>query len=157
MNRSELVAIVDIVRAAWGRDDWRDDEQKTVRAWWRYLQDLEFNDVLATVDSLVVAGDRFPPTVGTVRRMTIDRTAPDGRPTATEAWRQATDRARAVETGVDWPDVHPMVAVTLAEAGYDGKGRLDERTFKSAWDAVTARVDQDRYAVSSPEPFGESR
>lgn len=151
MTRAELVRVVDIVTAAWNTH--ADDHNRTVRVWWRYLQDLEYGDVLNVVDRLVVTSN-WAPKVGEVRRRVLDGTEPSDAPTVTQAWAQAADRMRAVEQGTEWPPVHELVTAALRETGA-GPGRLDERSFRQTYERLLADHDESRLLPPLPEPFGD--
>lgn len=151
MTRAELVKIVDLVAAAWNQNHGDNERARTVRAWWRYLQDLHYGDVLNVVDRLVVLGG-WPPKVGEVRRKVLDTVEPYDAPTVHEAWAQAADRVRAVEQGTEWPMVHPLVLDALQR---HGGGRLDEVGFRRVYEQVLAEADEARLLPAMPEPFGE--
>lgn len=154
MTRKELVKIVDLVTAAWNLDRGKDEFARTVRAWWRYLHDLDYGDVLNVVDRLVVTS-QWPPKVGDVRRRTLDTTDPTDWPTPGEAWAQAQERIRSLEQGTEWVELHPHVAEAMRAAGLDGKGRADQRQFTEAYERVTAGAQESRLLPSMPEPFGD--
>lgn len=154
MNRKELVKVVDLVTAAWNLDHGKDEFARTVRAWWRYLHDLEYGDVLNVVDRLVVTTP-WPPKVGEVRRKVVDVTDPADWPAPGEAWAQTQERVRSLEQGTEWVDVHPYVAEAMRDAGIDGRGRADQRQFEQAYEQVTREAQESRLLPPMPEPFGD--
>lgn len=150
MTRTELVRIVDIVRAAWPAMD--GNHSATVRTWWRYLQDLEYADVLAEVDRRVVMGG-WPPRVGEVRRAAMIGSSASV--PAQQAWSMVLERLRAVETGTEWNELPDEVSEAMRACGFDGRSRPDERAFKAAYEQVVAEREERILAVRDPEPFGE--
>ncbi len=150
MTRAELVRIVDIVRAAWPAMD--GNHQATVRTWWRYLQDLDYKQVLAEIDRRVVMGG-WPPRVGEVRRATMIGSSPATG--SQQAWAMVLERLRAVETGTEWNELPEEVSEAMRACGFDGRSRPDERAFKAAYEQVVAEREERLLAVSDPEPFGE--
>jgi hypothetical protein len=150
VTRAELVRIVDIVRAAWPAMD--GNHQATVRTWWRYLQDLDYKQVLAEIDRRVVMGG-WPPRVGEVRRATMIGSSPATG--SQQAWAMVLERLRAVETGTEWNELPEEVSEAMRACGFDGRSRPDERAFKAAYEQVVAEREERLLAVSDPEPFGE--
>lgn len=154
MTRKELVKIVDLVVAAWNLDHGPTEFSRTVKAWWRYLHDLEYGDVLNVVDRLVVTSP-WAPKVGEVRRKTLDTVAPTDWPTPGAAWAQAQERVRSLEQGTEWTELHPLVAEGMRRAGLDGRGRADQKTFDRAYDEIVAEAQESRLLPPMPEPFGD--
>ncbi len=150
MTRTELVRIVDIVKAAWPNMD--GNHQATVRTWWRYLQDLDYKQVLTEIDRRVVMGG-WPPRVGEVRRSVMVGQSPATG--AQQAWAMVLERLRAVETGTEWNELPEEVSEAMRACGFDGRSRPDERAFKAAYEQVVAEREERILAVSDPEPFGE--
>lgn len=155
MTRAELVRVVDIVAAAWSMRIGSDEHVRMVRTWWRYLQDLDYGDTLNAVDRFVVRAESFPPKVGELRKAVMDTTNPSGLPTAAQAWTQAVDRLRAVETGTTWGELHPAVTAAMRDAGMDGRKTIDEKTFRASYLRVVADLEESRLLPEHPEPFGE--
>lgn len=154
MTRKELVKVVDLVVAAWNLDQGPTEFARTVRAWWRYLHDLEYGDVLNTVDRLVVTS-QWPPKVGEVRRRTLDAVDPTDWPAPGEAWAQVQERIRSLEQGTEWVELHPLAADAMRRAGLDGRGRADQKAFTTAYDEVTNTAAESRLLPPMPEPFGD--
>jgi hypothetical protein len=154
VNRKELVKVVDLVTAAWNMDTDSAAFARTVRAWWRYLHDLEYSDVINVVDRLVVTSP-WPPKVGELRRKVLDLVSPTDWPTAGEAWAQAQERIRSLEQGTEWVELHPFVGEAMRHAGLDGRGRADQRQFTDAYDKVVASAQESRLLPPMPEPFGD--
>ena len=153
MNRTELVRLVDMYRAAWpSRESGDRQDAAVVRTWWRYLQDLEFADVVRELDSHVVRGG-WPPRVGEIRRAVVLRGSRSE--TVAEAWASVQERLRAVETGTGWNEISPEAAEAMRRAGMDGRSRPDERAFRAAYEELCAERDESLLAVTDPEPFGE--
>lgn len=150
MTRAELVRIADIVQAAWPTSD--SNRQAFVRTWWRYLQDLEYADVIKEVDRRVVLGG-WPPRVGEVRRAVV--LAGVERPTAQQAWSMVLERIRAVETGTEWNELPTEVSDAMRSCGMDGRSRPDEKAFKAAYEQALSDWDEKLLTVAEPEPFGE--
>ena len=150
MTRTELVRIVDMVTAAWPNMD--GNHHSTVRTWWRYLQDLEYRDVLSEIDRRVVMGG-WPPRVGEVRRAVML----SGKESAgsQQAWTMGLERLRAVETGTEWNEIPDNVSNAMRSCGFDGRSRPDERAFKAAYEAIVAASEELELAVKDPEQFGE--
>lgn len=154
MNRKELVKVVDLVCAAWNLDQSPAVFSRTVRAWWRYLHDLDYGDVINVVDRLAVT-TQWAPKVGEVRRMVLDTVSPTGWPTPGEAWAQAQERVRSLEAGTEWVELHPLVAEAMRHAGIDGRGRLDQRAFDQSYTEVLRQQQESRLLPPVPEPFGD--
>lgn len=153
MNRTELVRLVDIYRAAWpARDSSDRQEAAAMRTWWRYLQDLDFTDVVRELDSHVVRGG-WPPRVGEIRRAVVLKG--ERLETAAEAWASVQERLRAVETGTVWNDLSLDAATAMRRSGMDGRSRPDEKSFKAAFEELCVERDEALLAVVNPEPFGE--
>lgn len=153
MNRTELVRLVDMYRAAWPSRDSNDrQDAAVVRTWWRYLQDLPFDDVVRELDSHVVRGG-WPPRVGEIRRAVVLRGSRAETPA--EAWASVQERLRAVETGTEWNELTEEAAEAMRRSGMDGRSRPDERSFRAAYEDVCAARDSILLAVADPEPFGE--
>ena len=153
MNRTELVRLVDIYRAAWpARDSSDRQEAAAMRTWWRYLQDLDFTDVVRELDSHVVRGG-WPPRVGEIRRAVVLKG--ERLETAAEAWASVQERLRAVETGTVWNDLSLDAAAAMRRSGMDGRSRPDEKSFKVAFEELCVERDEALLAVVDPEPFGE--
>lgn len=153
MNRTELVRLVDIYRAAWpARDSSDRQEAAAMRTWWRYLQDLDFADVVRELDSHVVRGG-WPPRVGEIRRAVVLKG--ERLETAAEAWASVQERLRAVETGTVWNDLSLDAAAAMRRSGMDGRSRPDEKSFKAAFEELCVERDEALLAVVDPEPFGE--
>lgn len=151
MTRTELVRIVDMVTAAWPSMD--GNHSATVRTWWRYLQDLEYTDVLREIDKRVVRGG-WPPRVGEVRRAVVlvdELVGPQ------QAWNDVLERLRAVETGTEWNEITAETAEAMRRCGFDGRSRPDERAFKAAYEEVCRSLEDTLLAVDDPEPFGEMK
>lgn len=149
MTRAELVRIVDIVQAAWPTSD--TNRHAVVRTWWRYLQDLEYAEVLKEIDKRVVRGG-WPPRVGEVRRaiVLVDQFAG-----AQQAWNDVLERLRAVETGTQWNDISDQTAEAMRACGFDGRSRPDERAFKAAYESVCQSLEDSLLEIANPEPFGD--
>lgn len=154
MTRKELVKVVDLVTAAWNMDQAPADFARTVRAWWRYLHDLEYGDVVAVVDRLVVTTP-WPPKVGEVRRKTLDTVAPTDWPTAGEAWAQVQERIRSLEQGTEWVELHPLAAEAMRRAGLDGRGRADQSRYAAEYGEVVREAQESRLLPEQGEPFGD--
>jgi len=153
VNRTELVRLVDIYRAAWpARDSSDRQEAAAMRTWWRYLQDLDFTDVVRELDSHVVRGG-WPPRVGEIRRAVVLKG--ERLETAAEAWASVQERLRAVETGTVWNDLSLDAAAAMRRSGMDGRSRPDEKSFKTAFEELCVERDEALLAVVDPEPFGE--
>ena len=149
MTRAELVRIVDIVQAAWPTSD--SNRHAVVRTWWRYLQDLEYADVLKEIDKRVVRGG-WPPRVGEVRRAVVLVEELAG---AQQAWNDVLERLRAVETGTEWNEITAETAEAMRRCGFDGRSRPDEKAFKAAYEDVCRSLEDTLLLVDDPEPFGE--
>lgn len=154
MTRKELIKVVDLITAAWNLDHGPDGFARTVRAWWRYLHDLEYGDTLNVIDRLVVT-TQWPPKVGEVRRMVLDSTTPTDWPTPGEAWAQTQERLRSLESGTEWTELHPHVAEAMRRAGLDGRGRADQRTFDQTYNDIIRAAQEERLLPPLPEPFGD--
>lgn len=149
MTRNEITSVVDLVHAAWSVNQRPEERTRTIRAWWRYLQDLDYGDVLSVIDRLVVRSS-FAPRVGEVRRLVLDTVAPSDAPTVHEAWAQASDRWRAVETGLAWNDCHPLVLEAMRHAG----NKPDEKAFRAVYERVLTDHNEERLMPAHPEPYG---
>lgn len=123
-----------------------------MRTWWRYLQDLDFTDVVRELDSHVVRGG-WPPRVGEIRRAVVLKG--ERLETAAEAWASVQERLRAVETGTVWNDLSLDAAAAMRRSGMDGRSRPDEKSFKAAFEELCVERDETLLAVVDPEPFGE--
>ena len=123
-----------------------------MRTWWRYLQDLDFTDVVRELDSHVVRGG-WPPRVGEIRRAVVLKG--ERLETAAEAWASVQERLRAVETGTVWNDLSLDAAAAMRRSGMDGRSRPDEKSFKAAFEELCVERDEALLAVVDPEPFGE--
>lgn len=153
MNRTELVRLVDIYRAAWPTRDSSDrQEAAAMRTWWRYLQDLDYADVVKELDSHVVRGG-WPPRVGELRRAVVLKG--EKFETPAEAWASVQERLRAVETGTEWNELSVEAASAMRRAGMDGRSRPDEKSFKAAFEELCIERDEMILEVVDPEPFGE--
>lgn len=149
MTRAELVRIVDIVQAAWPTSD--SNRHAVVRTWWRYLQDLEYQHVLAEIDKRVVRGG-WPPRVGEVRRAVVLDSELD---TPQKAWTDVLERLRAVETGTEWNEISAETAEAMRLCGLDGRLRPDEKTFKGVYEEVCRSLEDALLVLRDPEPFGD--
>lgn len=154
MTRKELVKIVDLVTAAWNLDHDPTQFTRTVRAWWRYLHDLDYGDTLNIVDRFVVTSP-WPPKVGELRRKVLDTIDPTDWPSSGEAWAQTQERLRSIEQGTEWVDIHPHVAAAMRTAGLDGRGRADQRAFTAAYDQIIQHATETRLLPPMPDPFGD--
>jgi len=153
VNRTELVRLVDIYRAAWpSRDSGDRQDAAVIRTWWRYLQDLDFLDAVRELDSHVVRGG-WPPRVGEIRRAIVLRGSRVETPA--EAWASVQERLRAVEAGTEWNVLTEEAAEAMRRAGMDGRSRPDEKSFRAAYEDVCNARDAIVLAVVDPEPFGE--
>lgn len=149
MTKAELSAIVDTVIAAWQLEV--ADRKTLYRTWWRYLGDLPFADVVAAVDACVVAGDRWAPRVGELRRSTIDRSTPGlAWPDPDSAWAHVEALLSAANTGIAPhrrldPTIEAAITRAMRTAGIrDG---YHKHAFVRAWAEETARWEQDRYGL----------
>lgn len=155
MTKAELSAIVDTVIAAWQLEI--GDRKTLYRTWWRYLGDLTFTEVLAAVDARVVAGDRWAPRVGELRRSAIDRTSPTSLwPDPDSAWLRVEALLSAANTGVDsrplfTVEVEAAIGRAMRAAGTrDG---FHKHAFLRAWADETARREQQRYGLPDDLSF----
>lgn len=151
MQKAELTAIVDLACSNWGSPD--GGKVSLYRTWWRYLADLEYPDVLKTLDELILENVRWMPRVGEIRRTTIDRSNGSGRiPDAERAWFLAAQRWEAVTMGIDPPgsgdeEIDELIGIAMREAGTPEK-----RAFVSSWTLVLQRDELQRYALPEDAP-----
>lgn len=154
MTREELTSIVDTMVAAWQVDI--ADRKTLYRTWWRYLADVDYVYALAALDARVVAGDRWAPRVGEIRRAAIDLrdggTAewPDGE----IAWQFAEDRLRDVNSGNEPRQRGAALDEALARA-MRAAGTSDgyhRQAFLRAWEAETRTFEQQRYGLPLDAP-----
>lgn len=153
MNRTELTAIVDTMVAAWQVEI--ADRKTLYRTWWRYLADIEYAAALAALDARVVAGDRWAPRVGEIRRAAIDVMIgavewPDGE----IAWQYAEDRLRDANSGFA-PRSRGVSLDEAITAAMRAAGTVDgfhKQAFLKAWDTQTATFEQTRYGLPVDAP-----
>lgn len=150
MTRAELIRIVDIVQAAWPTMS-EQNRPASIRTWWRYLQDLDFNETLAEIDRRVVKGG-WPPRVGEVRRSVLLKSRSE---TSQEAWTSVLERLRSVETGTEWNEISAHASEAMRIAGMDGRSRPDEKAFKAAFEQIIETEEENVLMLNDPEPFGE--
>lgn len=118
MNKQELVEVVDHANTSWGQYPFKEDLQKQRKAWWRYLHDLDYGAVMATIDSYAVAGTQFLPRPGEIRQRTMV-----GRiPTALEAWAELQSAREAVYGGRLATPLSPMTQTVVKRLGEQAKG-----------------------------------
>lgn len=150
MQKAELSEIVDLAHAAFGAGV---PEKITYVTWWRYLGDLDARALQRAVDRHVVAGDRFLPRPGELRRTVIDATSPEVLPDAAVAWGLAKARLDAVASGMNIPLSGSLeVDLAVGEVLRGSPAHREERAFKAAWDAHIARRCADRYALPDEVP-----
>ena len=151
MQKAELTAIVDLACSNWGSPD--GGKVSLYRTWWRYLADLQYEDVLKTVDGMILENIRWMPRVGEIRRVTIDRSNGSGRiPDVERAWFLAAQRWEAVTMGIDPPssgdeEIDKLIGIAMREAGTPEK-----RAFVSSWSGVLQRDELQRYALPEDAP-----
>jgi hypothetical protein len=153
VTRDELAAVVDTMIAAWQIDI--ADRKTLYRTWWRYLSDVSYDDALAVVDARVVAGDRWAPRVGEIRRAAVDRTIGTvDWPDAEIAWQFAEDRLRDANSGLNprsrGESLDQALASAMRAAGTnDG---FHKQAFVKAWETETDRFEQTRYGLPDDAP-----
>jgi hypothetical protein len=145
VNREQSDGVVKRIHVLWNQTP--KDIDLVCEAWWRFLHDLDANDVHGAVDDLMVTEPRFMPKVGEVRRMAL---APDDSvPSPIEAWQQFQSRLKAVNSGNSLPDVHELVMVTMRRLG-GGAGMHtngDREMFMDLYKSVVAGFEAERYRV----------
>lgn len=154
MDRKELSAIVDTVVAAWQVDI--ADRKTMYRTWFRYLSDLDFEMVLAAVDAKVVAGERWAPRVGEIRRDAIDRLHGQSRwPDAETAWQFVEDRLEAANSGftaAPHGDSEVDEAIGRAMRTCGTRNGFHKQAFIRAWNNETVLFEQTRYGLAADAP-----
>lgn len=156
MDRKQLVAIADTVRSGWNLDV--GDLKLMYRTWWRYLHDLEFEAVLATVDQSITSGEKWPPKVGELRRRSIDA----GRahwPSAEQAWVLVEGRLAAANTGLPTPTSDdPEIDMTVGTAMRTAKTQdgFQKVSFVQAWNEATKERDFRVYGLPGDAPGVEA-
>jgi hypothetical protein len=119
VTKDELVEVGSLVEGAWNLNLTPDRRKEMLRAWWRYLHDLEQGDVLKIIDELVIRNGP-PPRVGEVRKRVIDL---DGAalPEIPIARQQAEEAIEASNAGRPVPEIHQAVATALRQARWSLK------------------------------------
>lgn len=132
MTREEMVQVVDLVRANWNMLNQPRDKQKAMyEAWWRFLENFEFEEVMAVIDDAILA-DSYPPRIGWVVRTVVDRReGGESPPSETDAWLEVQAVMDSISMGLP-PDIepHPMVKAALKRV----RERVGERVTKQAFD-----------------------
>lgn len=154
MNRKELTAIVDTMVSAWQVEV--SDRKSLYRTWWRYLSDVPFDAGLAALDARVVAGDRWAPRVGELRRDALDRTLPSVIwPDPEIAWQAAETRLQDANSGVQprsrfSEEVEASLSRAMRAAGTrDG---FHKQAFLAAWTVETRTFEEQRYGLPVDAP-----
>jgi hypothetical protein len=155
LNRKELAAVVDTMVSAWQVEV--ADRKSLYRTWFRYLSDVGFDDALAAIDARVVAGDRWAPRVGEIRRTALDRSkAPVDWPDAETAWQRAETRLQDAASGL--VEERSTFAIEVEEAIGRAMRRAGTRdgyhkhAFTKAWDLETVAFEQSRYGLPVNPP-----
>lgn len=151
MQKAELTALVDAACANWGSPV--GDKTQLYRTWWRYLSDVEYQAALSALDDFVIAGQRFMPRVGEIRRSALNST--NGwyeLPDLEGAWALAASRWSAVDMGVEPvftgnADLDALIGDAMRQAG-----AVDKRAFSEAWNHVRAVAEQSRYQLPEEAP-----
>jgi hypothetical protein len=155
VNRKELAAIVDTMVSAWQVEI--TDRKSLYRTWFRYLSDVPFDAGLAALDARVVAGDRWAPRVGELRRAALDRVngAVDWIDNET-AWQHAEWLLQSANSGISTttrrydPEVEAAVSRAMKRAGTrDG---FHKQAFIKAFEIETAEFEQRRYGLPAEAP-----
>jgi hypothetical protein len=153
VTREELSTIVDTMVAAWQVDI--ADRKTLYRTWWRYLADVDYDHALAALDARVVAGDRWAPRVGELRRFAIDRAlGPVDWPDPEIAWQFAEDRLRDANSGNQPRSRGPVLdqAITAAMRAAGTSDGFHKHAFLKAWEAESHRFEQARYGLPDTAP-----
>jgi hypothetical protein len=141
MTKQELVNVVNVINANWPQAD--ADPKAQYEMWWRYLGDLDEENVSSVVDALVIEASQWRPRVGEIRRRAID--GDKSWPTPDGAWAIAEERRKCADMGVEAPALDSGVLSVLGEAmrGSRGQGKSG---FMAEWQSALAR----RYGLPSP-------
>lgn len=156
MNRKELGALVDTMIGAWQIDV--HDRRSLYRTWWRYLADIPYSAALAALDARVIAGDRWAPRVGELRRAAIDRCGDPNEfwPDAEMAWQDVENRLEDANSGVRFraarfgPDAEEAIGRAMRTAGT--RNGYHKQAFIKAWGIETAEYEQRRYGLPENAP-----
>jgi hypothetical protein len=143
MNDSEVEAVVKRVCVLWNRQPSPD----MAAAWKPFLADLDAVAVRDAIDTIMVRGERYLPTVGEVRRMALEpRNAP---PAPLVAWNQFQTRLRAATSGLAIPTVHELVLEAMRRIGV-GAGMHtngDRDAFMAVYDDVVRQWEAEKFKV----------
>lgn len=143
MNDAEVDAVVRRVCVLWNRAH----SPEMTAAWKPFLIDLDATAVRDAVDSIMVRGDRFLPTVGEVRRIAL---VPQNQPPAPlVAWNQFQTRLRAATSGVVLTPVHDLVLEAMRRIG-GGAGMHtngDRDAFLAVYEEVVREWEAERFKV----------
>lgn len=140
MTKDELIGIVKLINVTWPVQDV--DPKSVYETWWRYLADLDVDDVQVVVDEMIIESAPWRPKVGEVRRRVID--GPDGWPSPEAAWVLAEACLMAANQGIAPPGLPVHVwgplGICLRQS------RNSKAAFMEAWKAETGK----RYEIVKP-------
>lgn len=147
MKREEADSLVVRVQTLWNRPSSPTERKLLQDAWWPFLEGVGADEARDAVDEIIVRGDRFPPTVGEVRRIALKPLNPPPAPLV--AWTQFQDRLKAATAGVSLPEVHDLVLQTMKTIG-GGNGMHtngDRDAFLAAYGHAVAHWENEHYKV----------
>lgn len=142
MTKQELIDLVNMINATWPPPEM--DQKAVYNTWWRYLGDLELQQVQPVVDELIIESSPWRPKVGEVRRRAID--GGNVWPSPDAAWELAEACRRAADTGIEVPGLPDGVAGPLGEC-MRGSRFGGKAGFLELWKQKTA----ERYMVQKYE------
>lgn len=137
MTKDELIGIVKAINVNWPLTDV--DVKTVYETWWRYLSDLEADQVQVIVDELIIESSPWRPKVGEIRRRVVDGAA--GWPSPEAAWALAETCMAAANQGMAPPGLPDGVGSPLGECIKGARG--NRVAFLELWKAKTA----ERYSI----------
>lgn len=115
MDRKQLVDLYNLVAVNWNFQPVSEKEQvKKLEVWNRYCGDLDYQQTVAEIDRIALAGG-YPPRPAEIRvRVLAGNDLP---PIPAIALAEAHNLTTAIRNGTRIPTVHPLVAATIEQYG----------------------------------------
>ena len=152
MDKDALAGAVKQVCVNWSLPTVGPPFQDRCRLWWDFLSDVEIDLVNEAIKQLISLDQRFPPSVGQVRRLVIDMKLKDPIPSPPEAWAQFRSAIDASEAGVTFQKPHDLVGQTMRSFPNSGtalRTNSDRDLFLSAYDRIVQNAEKERYLGGS--------
>lgn len=150
MTNEEVVKIVDKVCSAWNQMPAMAAKKEMYLTWFHVLKDLQFQDVNAAIDDMIVEDERFMPRPGTVRRRVLSNHF-EAPPEPIVAWQQMRVAAESMGAGLGSDVLHPLVRETISKLGGGSALAMhtngDREAFFTVYKSIVSEWEKKTYGI----------